>query len=299
MRWSELRDAVGRSAVEWRLRRGDWQTPAKGVVVTHNGPLSTEQELWVDVVVGGRGAVLAGLTAASLAGLRGFDDSARRRWVLVPHGRKVTHARPGLVVRSSSMLGPEAVQAGTRPPRTRIARSLIDAVSWARSDRHAEALLLAGVQQRLVLPGALAVETARRSNFPRRSVAARAVAEAVGGAQTLSEAEFGRICRAAGLPAPDRQTRRLDASGRARWLDCEWARYGLVVEIDGRGHMDVRQWWADMLRDAHLVVEGKRVLRFPSFIVREEPDLVASLVASALELGGWSRPHASSARMPA
>jgi very-short-patch-repair endonuclease len=60
-----------------------------------------------------------------------------------------------------------------------------------------------------------------------------------------------------------------------------------VAEIDGRGHLDPRQWWADLLRDAELVGCGLRVLRLPSFIVREEPELVARLLRQALTLGGW------------
>lgn len=74
-----------------------------------------------------------------------------------------------------------------------------------------------------------------------------------------------------------------------RWLDCEWPEYGLVVEIDGRGHFELRQWWADMLRDAFLVVSGARVLRLPSFIVHEEQELVGDLLKQGLQLGGWQR----------
>lgn len=286
--WHDLAERLGPWAVRRRVETHLWQRPVRGVIVAHNGPLTPAQELWVDVLTSGQGAVLAGLTAAGAAGFAGFADSAGRRWVLVPHGQKGGTCRAGLIVKSSTSLGPDAVLDGASPPRTRTPRSLVDAAVWARSDRHAHSILLAGVQQRLVRPAALAAELARRRHNQRRGDAiAAAIADAVGGAQTLPEAEVGRICRRHALPLPARQTRRNDTHGRARWLDCEWPEHGLVMEIDGRGHFELRQWWADMLRDAFLVVSGVRVLRLPSFIVREEPELVAELIRQALELGGW------------
>ena len=54
-----------------------------------------------------------------------------------------------------------------------------------------------------------------------------------------------------------------DAQGY-RWLDAVWEWARLVAEIDGRWHVDVRAWWADMQRDNALTVDGYRVLRFPS-----------------------------------
>jgi hypothetical protein len=139
-----------------------------------------------------------------------------------------------------------------------------------------------------VRPGALAAELARRRRNQRRGATlARAIADAVGGAQTLPEAEVGVICRTHGLPLPSRQSPRRDVSGRVRWLDCEWPEHRLAMEVDGRGHFELQQWWADMLRDAFLVGSGIRVLRLPSFVVREEPELVGRLIRQALELEGW------------
>ncbi len=76
-----------------------------------------------------------------------------------------------------------------------------------------------------------------------------------------------------------------DVQGR-RWLDAVWEQARLVVEIDGRWHMDVRAWWADMKRDNELIVGGYRVLRFPAFVVRDSPELVAMLIGRALRRPG-------------
>ena len=61
----------------------------------------------------------------------------------------------------------------------------------------------------------------------------------------------------------------------ARWLDAVWETARLVVEVDGRHHMDAAQYWADMDRDNDLTVDGYRVLRFPAFLVRCHPGYVA------------------------
>jgi very-short-patch-repair endonuclease len=61
-----------------------------------------------------------------------------------------------------------------------------------------------------------------------------------------------------------------DAQGY-RWLDAVWEWARLVAEIDGRWHVDVRAWWADMQRDNALTVDGYRVLRFPQFAAEPAP----------------------------
>jgi very-short-patch-repair endonuclease len=104
-------------------------------------------------------------------------------------------------------------------------------------------------------------------------------------------ADFGELCAAQsgvltlGLPEPDRQVERQDGQGR-RWLDAVWEHTRLVVEIDGRWHMEIRAWWEDMQRDNELTVDGYGVLRFPAFVVRDTPELVAMLIARALNRAG-------------
>ena len=105
----------------------------------------------------------------------------------------------------------------------------------------------------------------------RRGLIEEAVADARGGAHSLPEARFLRLCRDAGLPASACQVRRVDSSGRRRYLDACFDEWQVHVEIDGGHHMDVRQWWADMKRQNDLWIPGGRVLRFPAWAVRERP----------------------------
>jgi hypothetical protein len=282
-----VQDAVGwlgRKAVRWRLESGRWQRAGRGVVVTHSGPLTADQALWAAVLGCGPGAVLAGLTAAGLAGLAGFPD--RRIHVLIPSSRRVHHQVPGAVVHRSRILGPADIHPARRLPQTRLARSLLDAAAWMGSGDAARAVLAAGVQQGLVHVDDLRAALTRLPRLPRRHLIAVMLTDIAGGAEALSELDFCRLTRRYRLPEPERQVIRRDSAGRRRWLDAYWDYALLLAEIDGSWHMEARAWWADMRRDNELTVNGYRVLRFPAFAVREHPGEVARQIAAALRQAG-------------
>ena len=237
---------LGASAVRWRLATGRWQRPWPGVLATHSGPLDDEQRMWVAILSAGRGAVLAGLTAAVLAGLRGF--TCRSVHILVPPGRQ-PKVGSGVVIRRSRFLGPEDVHPARLPPRTRLPRSLIDAAAWMPSGDQARAVLAAGVQQRLVRVQDLAAALERLTTVRRRRLMQQTLDDVAGGAHALSELNLTRLLRGYGLPAPDRQVVRYDERGRRRWVDAYFDRWRVVVEIDGMWHMEASTWWSDMLRD--------------------------------------------------
>jgi hypothetical protein len=133
--------------LRWRIASERWQQIARGVVVTHSGPLTPEQRVLVDLKRCGASAVLAGLSAAAWDGLTGFPP--RRTQILLPEAHKLADTR-GREVRRSRHLGPSDVLLDRRPPRTRLPRSLVDAAGWTRTDDGCRAILAAGVQQRLV-----------------------------------------------------------------------------------------------------------------------------------------------------
>jgi very-short-patch-repair endonuclease len=281
-----------RDAVRWRIRSGRWQQPCRGMVVAQSGPLTGTQLLWVAVVWGGPRAALAGLTAAALDGLRGFSDPDQRAerpiYLLRPAGALSSKERPGLAiaVHYSRHLGQDDVHPVRRPPRTRVARSLVDAAAWMGSDRGAQAVLAAGVQQRLVRVADLTAVVSRNQRLARRRVINATLADIAGGAQALSELDFTRLLRQHRLPEPDRQAARRDRAGRRRWLDAVWGAARLIVEIDGSQHMDATQYWDDMTRDNGFTLDGYRVLRFPAFAVRYNPGYVAGQIRDALTGAG-------------
>jgi very-short-patch-repair endonuclease len=108
-----------------------------------------------------------------------------------------------------------------------------------------------------------------------------------GGAQALSEINLLTLCRRFGLPTPDLQKRRRDASGRTRFLDALWSRFKVHVEVDGAHHMEAQQWGDDMVRQNDIWIRGERVLRFTAAMVRHRPAMVAGQIDAALSAAGW------------
>jgi very-short-patch-repair endonuclease len=116
-----------------------------------------------------------------------------------------------------------------------------------------------------------------------------AVADASGGAESIAEVDFARLCRRGRLPEPSRQAVRVDAAGRRRYRDVYFDTWGLHVEIDGAQHMEVRSWYADMRQQNEIVIAGERLLRFPAWMIRHKPDEVLDQVGAALRAAGWRR----------
>lgn len=277
-------------ALRWRLKSGRWQQPCRGIIVAQSGPLSTMQTLRVAVLWAGNGAALGGLTAAKLQGFRGFGDKDEAIHLIRPAGRTKRATRPSLqlVVHSSRKLTAADIHPARHPPQTRIARSLVDAAAWMGTDRGAQAVLAAGVQQRMVRVTDLIAEVARNKRVRRRELMLVTLADIEGGAHALSELDFTRlVVRQFHLPAPDRQAARRDRQGRRRWLDVVWEEARVIVEIDGAGHIDVVQYWDDMDRSNDFTLQHYQILRFPAWMIRYHPEHVASQIRDAI----WPTPR--------
>jgi very-short-patch-repair endonuclease len=239
-------------------------------------------------------AVLAGLTAAWLDGLHGFGNKVPFTespiHLLVPYGykRRPPLLRLNVITHYSRALTELDVHPTRRPRRTRVARSLVDAAAWMPTDRGAMAVLAAGVQQRLVRVDDLRHVVARIETLRRRTLMTGILDDIQGGAQALSELDFTRqVVRRRRLPEPSRQVARRDSRGRRRWTDVLWDGYKVAVEIDGAQHSeDPLQRWDDMERDNDLNVDGYRTLRFPAWLVRQNPELVAREIRRALRTAG-------------
>ncbi|MER7456666.1 DUF559 domain-containing protein [Micromonospora sp. NPDC126480] len=282
--------------VRGQVRSGRWRSICRGVLLTGNGRLTRDQQLWVAVLAAGPGALLAGVSAAAESGVRGLRREPLH--VLVPATRRAARTlprrfpidMPGVVVHRTSVL-PDDHRQLARPPRTSTARALVDAAGWAAGVGEAQAVLAAGCQQRRVLPEELSAVLEVLPRAPRRRLIRQTIDDIAGGAQALSEIDFVRLCRRHRLPAPRLQERRVDATGRVRWLDAYWPEWRLHVEIDGAHHMDVRQWAADMRRQNDVWTSGDRILRFPAWQVRTRPDEVADALRRALTAAGWQPPE--------
>jgi hypothetical protein len=273
------RTGWSRSAVRAQLDAHRWQRCGMAVVL-HNGPLPPDELPEIARLNCGPRAALTAFTAAHERGLKGWErDSVH---VLVPGGARI-HRPPGLAIRVhwASDWHSEPVFAGSHA----LAPALALAAGTFAKPRPACGLLAAGVQQRLVTSTQLHSAVSERPRLRHRAGLLHAIADISQGAQALSEIDFARLCRRAGLPEPQRQAIREEPSGRRRYLDAEWVtRSGrrLVVEVDGALHLVPVRWWDDQLRQNELVLSGRLVLRFPSAVVRHEELIVVDQLRRAL-----------------
>ncbi|MGH3680861.1 MAG: hypothetical protein ACRDT2_11520, partial [Natronosporangium sp.] len=141
---------LSEAAIRHRLESGRWRVAERGVYVTHSGPVTPEQRLVIASLAagGGRLAVLAGLSALSRMGFRGWADDPVH--LLLPWRRRDLNPPPWVVVHRTSRLHRDELRAVATPPHTLAVRSLVDAAQWARTDEQAAAIIAAGYQQRLV-----------------------------------------------------------------------------------------------------------------------------------------------------
>ncbi|MEU7822308.1 DUF559 domain-containing protein [Catellatospora sp. NPDC049133] len=272
-------------AIRHRLATGRWQRPRRGVLVLRDTPGDDDQRRWIAVLAGPAGTVTAGRTALAQLGLRGFHVHAIH--LLMPSATRDRDTPHDVIIHRTRRLEASEVHDLGSPPCTMPARSVVDAAQWARSDDEARAIVAAAVQQRLVDAADLRAVLARLSSVRRRPVIMLAVNDAAGGAGSLAEAQFLAVCRRGGLPRPRLQVSRRDGDGRQRYLDALFEQYGVHAEIDGAQHLDVRAYWADMRRQNAVWVRGERVLRFPAWAVRNQPDEVLETVRAALRAAGW------------
>jgi very-short-patch-repair endonuclease len=279
---------LGRGRIRTLLDSGRWRRVCRGVLISHNGPLTAGQALWVAVLAAGDGALLAGLTAAREGGLRWKRPGpihllVRDLGKTADLRRRLPLDMPAVVLHRTEILPDSHTQVG-RPMRTTMARAMADAAQWASSDDEARTLLAAACQQRLVTPAEIQAVLSVMPRARRRRVALQTLALVEGGAAALSEIDFVRLCRRHRLPPPDLQEPRRDESGRHRFLDAYWREQHVHVEVDGAHHMDAGQWEADMRRQNEVWLRGDRVLRFSAAQVRHHTDYVVSLLRSALGL---------------
>jgi hypothetical protein len=222
---------------------------------------------------------LAGLTAAAVAGLRGFDDAFVH---IVVAGSCSARLPPWVRVHNSRRFTDDDIRRGPELPRTTTDRALVDAAAWTASPRRACAILCAGVQQRVTRSQSLAAEFERAGAIRHNRILRAVLGDISGGGHTLSELDLAPLAHRAGLPPPRRQVLRREARGRVRYVDAEFDLPDgtvLMVEVDGAVHLKPVQWWNDLARQNELVIGGGQMLRFDSVTMRLNPRAVIGQLA--------------------
>jgi very-short-patch-repair endonuclease len=296
-RWQALR-FLTEKAVRHRVATGRWRRVHRAVYLTYGGSITLTQRHWIAVLAGTPGpsitestsACLGGLSALLVHGLRGVTSD--RVHLIAPSPRQVI-APPRTVVHRVQ-LPDDLRHPASRPPTTTIARAVVDAAAWARSNDEARLIIAASFQQRLVSAPEIEQVLKQMPTTRRRRLVIATSADAAGGSHSLGELDLAGICRKHRLPLPTRQVTFRDANRRQRFLDAVFDPWRLAVEVDGAHHDDVAQRWDDFERENDLVQDSFTVLRFPVHVVRERPHHVAARIRAALERAGWRPPAARS-----
>jgi very-short-patch-repair endonuclease len=287
-RW-QARQFLTDSAIEHRVLSRRWRRVHRGVYVTYGGPLTLAQRWWVAVLAGSQGPSSLGAASACLGGVAALQVhglqriTAARIDLVVPATRRLV-APPGVVVHRTVEVDRHPA---SRPPTTTIGRAVVNAAAWARSDDEARLIIAASFQQNLVTAAEIRPVLDRWPTLPRHRLIAMTVADAAGGSHTLGELGLVSICRRARLPLPTRQLRFRDLAGRLRFLDAVFDPWKVAVEVDGAHHDDVGQRWDDYERDNALILATYTILRYPTYVIREQPERVAREIRMALLRAGW------------
>lgn len=280
-----VRSGVPRWYLRNELDRRRWQQHGRQVIVLHNGPLDVDTRRRVAALVAGPRAALDGVTALQAAGLTGLTDDLIE--VSAPKGSKPGRMADVKVRETRWFRGADVIVLnGARLMRPAVAA--VHAALWARSDRQAKLFLIMVVQQRLASVDQLEEVLARKVRLVRRLVLQALLVDLRDGSQSLGELDVVSALRARGLPVPDQQVVRCRPNGK-QYLDCVWTDLGLVLEIDGIGHLAALQALSDFQRDLQLVAEGSRVVRLSLFAWALDREAVLDALEGLFASHGWSR----------
>jgi hypothetical protein len=231
--------------------------------------------MWLGVLHAEHGALVGGIAAATSHGLAHWhrDDIA----VLVPP-HLVLAPVPGMQwVRTRRSL-PVLLDPKSACPTARLEPAILIFGAAERSARTAIGILAAAIQQNLTTPGQLLRWIDVLAPLRRADRLRAAIADMVGGAQSMGEIDVERMCLVQGLASPTRQVRRRDASGAWRYTDCEWELDDgrlIILEVDGGFHMDVENWQSDIARARALASPNRTIVRCTTMELRDNAIAVA------------------------
>jgi hypothetical protein len=242
---------VSRGEVRSHLRVRRWAQRTTHVFSTTTGPLSWDQRLWLAVLHAGPTAMVGGLTAAKVHGLKNWE---RDDITVVLDDELSFEPLEGVrFFRSRRPL--TGMRARGDLPLCMIEPAILLFAGYEPVRRTAHGALAAVVQQRLTDPERLRCWMERLRPLRRAKEFRSLLADISGGAQSLAEVDVNHACAEFRVRRPSRQSRRRDSHGRVRFTDCEWHLADgrvLVLEVDGGFHMEFGQYTSDMRRQRRI-----------------------------------------------
>jgi hypothetical protein len=283
-RQQALEAGVTKATLIWQLRSDRWQQLRRGVYALFSGEPSREAMLWAAVLRVGCDAMLSHHTAAELAGLT--DRPSSLIHVTVPARRRV-QPEPGMVIHRSLQAG-QARHPSLLPPRTRVEDTVLDLIGLARTFDDACGWVTRACGRRLTTEPRLLAAMALRSRQRWRIPLAQVLTGPGGGVHSVLEYRYYHgVERAHCLPPAFRQVR-VVSGGRTRYRDAFYARYRVVVELDGRLAHPGDARWDDIRRDNAAAAQGSVTLRYGWSDVTTHRCRTAGELGRVLTLRGWT-----------
>lgn len=272
-----LRGGYTDSMIRRHHRARRWQLVHPGVYSTRTGSLDYHARLLAGLLYAGPQAMWSHYTAAEQLGLIAIDTT-RSVHLTVPATRRVEQQR-GLVIHRSRRC--EERRHSVVPPRCTEPHAVLDVVSLADSLDDAAGVVLEALQSGNVTAAEVRSAMARR-RVPFRRELGSLVRAAADGAHSLLEVRYlEEVERRHHLPAGVRQR-----AVEREFTDVAYEEYGVVVELDGRFHLEPAQRRRDMDRDNRAALRGEATLRYGWRDVTVRPCAVAVQVDSLLRQAG-------------
>lgn len=278
-----LECAVTDNDIERMVRRRELVSVARGIYVTHTGPLTPEQRAWVAVFT----AWPAALSHESA--LPGRPPPVIH--LAVSAHRQITVPKCVVLHRMADL--DDRVDWRAAPPRVKPEHAVIDVMSTriCRDDVGGAFAILAEVCHRRLTPARIDRVLARRQRVRGRRLIEDLLADLRTGAHSVIERGYLlNVERAHGLPVGRRQFVS-SATGSTTVQDVRYDDLGLVVELDGWSvHGSSNAWNADARRDlAELAASDARTARVThGMVYGAEACRTARAIATILRRLGWS-----------
>jgi hypothetical protein len=279
---------VARSSISRRCRKGGpWQRLLPGVILLGNAVPTDVQRLRAAVLYVGDSAVVTGIWALRLHGLRNLPDAGDIQ-VLAP-----TECRTGsggfITVERTTRVPTPHTRLGI--PLAPVHRAVLDAARRQSDFDTIIAMMAEAIQRRRCTAKALADEV-RDGNQRGTAIARRALAPLLNGAHSVAEVDAWKLWQLSGLPPCQWNVKLFGADGRHVATPDAWCDdVALAWEIDSRGSHSEHSDFADTLaRNARYVAAGVVVLQALPARLRTEPGKVLDEIHAAYETAR-SRPR--------
>jgi hypothetical protein len=255
-----LRDGTNRMTITSKVKSGQWRQVHHGVYMTFSGELTRRAELWAAVLYAGRGTMLSHETAAEILGIT--DRRAASIDVTVPAPRQV-RAPHGVTIHMSSVAYHHWRPLPGYPPHTFFDETVVDLVDAAEHLDDAIGWVTRALGRRVTKAQFLVAAMSARKRLRWRREITEFLEVSAGDVESVLEYRYDRdVVAAHGLPAADKQVAFTKPDGRKGRRDRAYAKYGLLVELDGKQYHDEDRRSVDQDRDNHAAATGNATLRY-------------------------------------